>query len=69
VRIAMNGERVLALREEWGMSRQTCAAAAGVSVATVRRAEGGEPVRPRTARRVAAALGLRPSRGLGRVLR
>ena len=59
-------ERVKALREERGMTKRDLAAAAGVSVTTARNAERGGPVRSKTARRVAAALGVDPPQRLGR---
>ncbi len=59
-------ERVRALREEQGMTKGDLAAAAGISKTTSRNAERGEPVRSKTARKVAAALGVRPLQRLGR---
>ena len=59
-------ERVKTLREERGMSKRDLAAAAGVSKKTARNAERGAPVRSKTARKVAAALGVDPPQRLGR---
>ena len=59
-------ERVKTLREERGMSKRDLAAAAGISTTTARNAERGEPVRSKTARKVAAALGVNPPQPLGR---
>lgn len=42
--VAMNPERVRALRNLRGMSKRELAAEAGVSETTARRAERGEPV-------------------------
>jgi len=69
MRIAMNAERVRALREEWGMSKREMAAEAGVSVKAARRAENGEPVMASTARGVARALRVDPPQSLGRPVR
>ncbi len=59
-------ERVKTLREEQGMSKRGLAIAAGISKTTARNAERGESVRAKTARRVAAPLGVNPPRRLGR---
>ena len=59
-------ERVRALREEQGMTKRDLATAAGISKTTARNAERGEPVRTKTARRVATALGVYPLQSLGR---
>ena len=69
-RIAINGERVQVLREESGKTQRAFAAEVGVSERTIRRAESGAPVRAKTARGVAEALGLPPNRssGLARIL-
>jgi transcriptional regulator with XRE-family HTH domain len=64
----MNGERVQELREEKGLSKRALAAAAGISVSTVRRAEREKPLYLSTGRKVADALGVEPSPSLGRVL-
>ena len=66
--VVMDSERVRELREEKGMSRRDLAGAAGISAQTVRRVELEEPVYFRTGRAVAEALGVEPSRDLGRVL-
>ncbi len=59
-------EQVKTLREEHGMTKRDLAAAAGVSATTARNAERGAPVRSKTARKVAAALGFDPPQRLGR---
>ena len=59
-------ERVKALRKERGMTKRDLAVAAGVSPKTAGTAERGEPVRSKTARKVAAALGVDPPQRLGR---
>ena len=66
MRVAMNSEQVRSLREERGMTKKDLAAAAGISKTTARNAERGEPVRSKTARSVAAALGVNPPQLLGR---
>ena len=66
--VVMNRERVQELREEKGMTRRDLAGAAGISAQTARRVELEEPVYFRTGRAVAKALGVEPSRDLGRVL-
>jgi transcriptional regulator with XRE-family HTH domain len=68
VYVGMNSEQVRSLREERGLSKRGLAAAASVSVSTVKRVEREEPVYFRTGRRVAKALGVEPSPSLGRVL-
>ena len=64
--VVLYPERVKALREERGMTKRDLAAAAGVSKKTAGNAERGEPVRAKTARKVAAALGVDPPQRLGR---
>ena len=59
-------KRVKALREERGMSKRDLATAAGVSKKTARNAKRGLPVRLKTARSVAAALGADPPQRIGR---
>ena len=59
-------ERVKTLREEQGMSKRDLAVAAGISKTTARNAERGAPVRSKTARKVAAALGGDPPQRMGR---
>ncbi len=59
-------EKVKALREEREMSKRDLAAAAGISMTTVRNAERGLPVRSKMARKVAVALGVHPPQPLGR---
>jgi ribosome-binding protein aMBF1 (putative translation factor) len=66
--LVMNSERVRELREEKGMTRRDLAAAAGISVKTVRRVEREKPVMFRTGRAVADALGIEPGPRRGRVL-
>jgi transcriptional regulator with XRE-family HTH domain len=68
VYVVMNADRVRELREEKGMTRRDLAGAAGISAETARRVERAEPVYFRTGRAVAEALGVEPSRDLGRVL-
>ena len=48
-------------RERAALSQAELAQAAGVSRVTIVRAEAGEETYPRTARRIASALGCRPS--------
>jgi transcriptional regulator with XRE-family HTH domain len=67
--VVMCRERVRALREEKGMSKRALAEKAGISVSTAKRVEREVPVTFRTGRAVAGALGVGPSRDLGRVLR
>jgi transcriptional regulator with XRE-family HTH domain len=66
--LEMNGARVQELREEKGLSKRALAAAAGLSPETVRSVEREKPVTFRTGRAVANALGVGPSKSLGRVL-
>ena len=58
--------RVKALREERGMSKRDLAVAAGISKTTGRNAERGDPVRAKTARKVARALQVDPPQRLDR---
>jgi len=69
VYVELYPEKVKALREERGMSKKDLAAAAGISKKTARNAERGAPVRSKTARSVAAALGVDPPQPLGRPAR
>ena len=64
--VELHTEMVTTLREERGMSKRDLAAAAEVSPTTARNAERGAPVRLKTARRIAAALGVDPPQRLGR---
>jgi transcriptional regulator with XRE-family HTH domain len=64
--VELFGEQVKSLREERGMTKRDLAEAAGISRTTVRNAERGEPVRTKTARGVATALGVYPLQRLGR---
>jgi transcriptional regulator with XRE-family HTH domain len=64
--VVLYPEKVRALREERGMNKRDLASVAGVSPKTARNAERGEPVRLKTARKVAAALGVNPLQPLGR---
>ena len=48
------------------MSKRDLAVAAGILKTTAQNAERGEPVRAKTARRVAEALGVYPLQRLGR---
>jgi transcriptional regulator with XRE-family HTH domain len=69
VYVELYPERVRTLREEQGISKRDLAAAAGISTTTARNAECGESVRSKTARKVAAALGVNPLQRLGRPAR
>jgi transcriptional regulator with XRE-family HTH domain len=69
VYVELLAERVKTLREERGMTKRDLAAAAGVSTTTARNAERGEPVRSKTARKVARTLGVEPPQRLGRPAR
>ena len=64
--VEMYAEQVKTLREERGMTKRDLAVAAGISTTTARNAERGVPVRTKTARSVAAALGVNPPQPLGR---
>jgi transcriptional regulator with XRE-family HTH domain len=63
--VELYAERVKALREERGMTRRDLAGAAGVSPKTAGNAERSEPVRSKTARKVAVAFGGDPPQRLG----
>ena len=56
----MDGERIRAMREERGLSRQEFAREAGVSPSTVRRVERSGRVRAATGWRVARVFGSHP---------
>ncbi len=65
--VIMHGPKVRALRESGGADRGALAERAGISPATLRRAEGNRgAVRLRTARKIAAALDVAHPRELGR---
>lgn len=64
--VELYSEQVKSLREERGMSKRDLAVAAGISPKTARNSERGEPVRTKTARGVATALGVYPLQRLGR---
>jgi transcriptional regulator with XRE-family HTH domain len=64
----MDGERIEAMRQERGLSRQELAERAGVSLKTVARVERGEWVRRATGRKVAKVFGMHP-REIGRPAR
>ena len=64
--VVLYAERVKALRGGRGMSKRDLAAAAGISTITAGNAKRGAPVRFKTARNVAAALGFDPPQRLGR---
>ncbi len=64
--VMLYSERVKALREERGMTKRNLATTAGVSKKTAGNAERGLPVRSKTAKKVAAALGVDPPQRLGR---
>jgi len=56
------GQRVRALRLKHALSQLDLAAKAGVSRQALARLELGDAVRPSTVRKIAAALGVRPTR-------
>jgi transcriptional regulator with XRE-family HTH domain len=58
--VIMDGERVTRLREEQGLSKKDLANKAGVTQATIARAEDSRPMFPQTARLLGAALGVDP---------
>jgi transcriptional regulator with XRE-family HTH domain len=58
VHVIMNGEKVRGLREEQGLSKKALANKAGVTQATIARAEDSRPMFPQTARLLGAALGV-----------
>jgi DNA-binding XRE family transcriptional regulator len=60
VYVVLYPDRVKNLREERGMTKRDLAAAAGVSTTTARNAGRGEPVRSKTAGKVARALEVEP---------
>jgi transcriptional regulator with XRE-family HTH domain len=64
----MDGEKIEAMRQERGLSRQELAQEAGVVVETVARVERGERVRAKTGWRVARVFGVHP-KSLGRAAR
>ena len=57
----MDGERVRAMRQERGLSRQEFVREAGVSLSTLRSVERGERVRATTGWRVACVFDMHPS--------
>jgi transcriptional regulator with XRE-family HTH domain len=61
----MDGEKIEAMRQERGLSRQQLAQDAGVTTSTVRSAEHGQRIRAKTAWKVARVFGLHP-REIGR---
>jgi transcriptional regulator with XRE-family HTH domain len=61
----MDGERIRAMREERGLSRQELAKEAGIGMSTLRSVECGERVRATTSWRGARVFGAHPSE-LGR---
>jgi transcriptional regulator with XRE-family HTH domain len=66
--VAIDGPRARARREQRGMARRELAKAAGLSGATVANLERSANVRLRSARRLAAAFGVRPQE-VGRPVR
>lgn len=67
--VIMDGEKVEAMRQERGLSRQELAQEAGVATTTVARVEaGGAAVRLRTVRGLGRALGV-DHKSLGRPAR
>lgn len=61
----MDGEKIEAMREERGLSRQELAQEAGISMETLRRVERGERIAAHTGRKVARVFGMHP-REIGR---
>jgi transcriptional regulator with XRE-family HTH domain len=57
----IDGEKLEAMREERGLSRQDLARQAGISPGTVSKAERGHRVRSKTAWKVANVFGVHPS--------
>jgi transcriptional regulator with XRE-family HTH domain len=57
----MNGDKLEAMREERGLSREDLAREAGISAETVSKAERGHRVRGKTAWKVANVFGVHPS--------
>ncbi len=57
----IDGEKLRAMREERGLSRQGLAKEAGVALETVSKAERGHRVRSKTAWKVANVFGVHPS--------
>ena len=57
----IDGEKLEALRAERGLSRHDLARAAGISAATVSKAERGNRVRGKTAWKVARVFDIHPS--------
>ena len=64
----MDGEKIEAMRQERGLSRQQLAQEAGISMSTLRSVERGRRVRARTGWRVAQVFGVHP-REIGRSAR
>jgi DNA-binding XRE family transcriptional regulator len=58
--VVMSSEKIEAMRQERGLSRQGLAREAGLAVATVGSVERGERVRVKTARSVARVFGMHP---------
>jgi transcriptional regulator with XRE-family HTH domain len=56
----MDGEKIEAMRQERGLSRQQLAQEAGISMSTLRSVERGRRVRARTDWRVARVFGVHP---------
>jgi transcriptional regulator with XRE-family HTH domain len=65
VYVIMDGEKIEAMRQERGLSRQEFAEEAGIAASTLRSVERAERVRRKTAWRVARVFGLHP-REIGR---
>ncbi len=60
-RLRLDGDKVRRMREGAGYSQLALAEGAGVAEGTAIRAERGAEIQPRTARRIATLLGVRPS--------
>jgi transcriptional regulator with XRE-family HTH domain len=56
----MDGEKIEAMRQERGLSRQEFAERAGISMSTLRSVERGRRVRAKTGWRVARGFGVHP---------
>jgi transcriptional regulator with XRE-family HTH domain len=57
----MDGEKIEAMRQERGLSRQQLAERAVIAMSTLRRVERGERVRAATGWRVARVFGIHPN--------
>ena len=66
--VVMNAEKIEAMRQEHGLSRQELAERAGIARETIARMERSERVRAKTAWKVARVFGLHP-KAVGRPAR